>query len=191
MKKSLCALSVVVALTGSMVWAQAAPLKSQQTHKAPVAVTKTAAAQKPVADSKGIVDTSYSEVNPLQLVANPETWSEKKVSFEGTFNTFSPYALDYKGAMRTSKDYIAFLILRPDVSHHTIPLSELKLIFPRKKVDSVMELESGDSVLVKGKVFSAALGDPWVDVDEVVLLKKSPENLAKAKAGKSKNHDLE
>lgn len=152
----------------------------------PVKAVKNAA---PQTAASGIMDSFYQEVEPLQLLRGVSQWVDKKISFQGTFNAFSAYALDYKGAMRSGKDYISFLILRPDVTHHDIPLSELKLILPRKKVDSVLDLESGDSVLVKGKIFSAALGDPWVDVDEVVLLQKSPENLAKAKAKKA--HELE
>lgn len=148
---------------------------------------KAKATQKPI----GIVDTTYQEIDPLVLLKDPEGWIGKKVTFEGTFTSFTPYALDYKKAMRSSKDYIAFLVQRPDVTHHTIPLSELKLIYPRKNVEKVMDVESGDKVLVKGTVFSAALGDPWMDVDNLILLKKSPENAAKAKAKKSNKGSAE
>lgn len=153
------------------------PAKPQAKAKAP--------ANKPV----GIVDTSYQEIEPTALLADPDAWVGKKVSFEATFTSFTPYALDYKKAMRSSKDYIAFLVQRPDVAHHVIPLSELKLIYPRKHVEKVMDIEGGDKVLVKGSVFSAALGDPWVDVDNLLLLKKSPENVAKAKEKKAKKSE--
>lgn len=138
------------------------------------------------APAKGIVDTSYREVEPLNLVREPERWIGEKVTFQGNFVSFSPVALDYKGAMRSSKDYISFMVQRPDVTHHVIPLSELKLVLPRKKADKALDFESGDQVMVKGRVFSAALGDPWMDVDELLLLKKTPENLAKAKKDKRK-----
>jgi hypothetical protein len=192
MKKSLLALTLALG-----VWTSSFMVEAATPHKVPnkpTAVKSTAAkpapADKSTEPQKGIVDTSYEEIDPLKLLQETDNWVGKKVSFTGDFVTFSPYALDYKAAMRASKDYIAFLIRRPDVTHHTIPLSELKLIYPRKKVDKVTELENGDTIVVKGKVFSAALGDPWLDVDDVVLVKKSPENLAKAK-NKPKKNELE
>jgi lysyl-tRNA synthetase class II len=201
MKKTICVLSLVVALGGipfvtGLAQGQSAPTKTPPTAtKQTPAKTETAkseSASKEADKGKGILDHSYRELNsPLDLVKDADKWIDEKISFQATFVAFSPYALDYKGAMRASKEYIAFLIQRPDVNHHVIPLSELKLIYPRKKADEVVELESGDTVLVKGKVFSAALGDPWVDVDEVVLLKKSPENEAKAKSKSKKNQSLE
>lgn len=164
-----------------------------QTKSKPAASAKPAVkpAAKPAvkhvaAKPTGILDASYQEIEPLVLLKDPESWIGKKVTFEGTFTSFTPYALDYKKALRTSKDNIAFLIQRPDVTHHVIPLSELKLIYPRKNVEKVMDVESGDKVLVKGTVFSAALGDPWMDVDNLILLKKSAENEAKAKEKEKK-----
>jgi lysyl-tRNA synthetase class II len=127
------------------------------------------------------VSIVYEASDPLALVKDPEGFTNKPVSFDARFVSFSSYALDYKAALRSSKDYISFLIERPDVTDHVLPLSELKLIFSRKLIDKVMDIESGDSIKIKGKVFSSALGDPWMDVDELVLLEKSPENLAKAK----------
>ncbi len=193
MKKPFASLLATLVLTTLFVL----PAESAPAHpKSPVKPVSKQAAIKPAAEKpmpqKGIVDPSYEETDPLGLLQDSEGWVGKKISFEGLFVSFSPYALDYKGAMRSSKDYIAFLIRRPDVAHHIIPLSELKLILPRPKTDknSVIDLENGDQVLVKGKVFSAALGDPWVDVDDVVLLKKNPENVVKDK-DKNKKHELE
>lgn len=196
MKRTLCTLGLVAGLSGLLFAGSAAPpAQKQQPEKpaAPAAETDPAKSP-PKSEAKGIIDHSYKEIaSPLALLGDAEKWVDEKVSFSATFVAFSPYALDYKAAMRPSKDYIAFLVQRPDVPQHVIPLSELKLIYPRKKADEVMELESGDTILVKGKVFSAALGDPWVDVDDIVLLRKSPENEAKNKKSgkKSKNSDLE
>lgn len=189
MRKTLLALTIVLGLVA--IPPSVLPAPAANTLKKPAA--NTSAPAKTEADpketqQKGILDPSYKETDPLNLMRNVDSWVGQKISFEATFVAFSPYALDYKGALRTSKDYISFLVQRPDVTHHVIPLSELKLIFPRKKVDNVTDLESGDTILVRGKVFSAALGDPWVDVDEVILLQKSPENLAKKDKKNRKNH---
>ncbi len=187
MKTNICALGLIVALTSGSIIASAVPAQQQAKPKAAAPTATIKSAQPATKVQQGILDTSYKEVSPLSLLDKPDGWVGEKVSFQAGFVSFSPYALDYDKAMRSSKDFIAFLIKRPDVTHHVIPMSEIKLIYPRKKSDSVMDLESGDKVLVKGKVFSSALGDPWVDVDELVLLQKSPENAKK----KKKNVDLE
>lgn len=150
--------------------------------------TKTAAKAKTnkpkYAPREGVVDFSYQDVSPLKLVADAENFKDKKVSFSGTFNSFDGYALDYKPALRSAKDYVAILIRRPDVTAHKIPLSELKLLFPRNKSKQVKDLESGDTIFVQGKVFSTALGDPWVDVEQVLIIEKSKEpKIKKAEKG--------
>ncbi len=194
MKKSLFTLSLVLCLSGASFLTQAAtPHHYHQgaTHKSTARATKPAHPldQK---EEKATSSVSYRQIDPLALLRNADSSIGENITFDGTFVTFSPYALDYKGAMRSSKDYISFLIQRPDVPEHIIPLSELKLVFPRKQVEQVMDLESGDKVQIKGKVFSAALGDPWVDVNEVKILQKTPNSKIKPhdKAAK-KSKDLE
>lgn len=98
------------------------------------------------------------------LLNNPSNFIDKKIKFRGKFSSFTTLALDYNPAMRNSKDYISICIFRPDSN---IPLSELKLAYPVKdaKEDSVIkELEEGDLLEIYGKVFSAALDEPWVDI---------------------------
>jgi hypothetical protein len=112
------------------------------------------------------------KVAPNDLLKAPDQFLNKNVTFEGTFNSFSSIGLDYKKAMRSSKDYVSILIRRPDVMDHTIPLSELKMFFPRKKSESVMTLESGDIIKITGQVFSTALSEPWLEVSEVKVLQK-------------------
>ncbi|MEZ4574160.1 MAG: hypothetical protein R2857_04425 [Vampirovibrionales bacterium] len=46
---------------------------------------------------------------------------DQKVAFNGIFNSFNGLALDYKAAFRDSKDFLSFMIFRPDVEHHKIP----------------------------------------------------------------------
>jgi lysyl-tRNA synthetase class II len=112
------------------------------------------------------------KVAPNDLLKAPEQFLNKNVTFEGTFNSFSSIGLDYKKAMKSSKDYVSILIRRPDVTDHTIPLSELKMFFPRKKSESVMTLESGDIIKITGQVFSTALSEPWLEVSEVKVIQK-------------------
>jgi len=115
-------------------------------------------------------------VNPLDLVANPQTYLNKKIKMTSQFDKFSTIGLDYPPVNRSSKDYISFIIKRPDVENkdYTIPFSELKLIIKRDKAEKLIDLESGDKIEITGTVFSAALGDPWVDVDEVKMLEIKP-----------------
>ena len=34
----------------------------------------------------------------------------------------------------------------------------------------MVKIEAGDSIEIYGTVFSTALGDPWVDVEKIVIL---------------------
>jgi hypothetical protein len=115
-------------------------------------------------------------VDPLALMREPSQYLNKKITFTGTFNRFADIALDYKKAFRDSRDYVTFFILRPDVKEHTIPLSELKLFFPRKKSTEVMELESGDKIQIVGTEFSTALEEPWIDVEHIKILEKTEKH---------------
>jgi hypothetical protein len=118
---------------------------------------------------------TYAPVKALDLVKDPESYLEKGIAVEGVFNSFSNIGLYYPKAFRDSKDFVSVLIIRPDVSHHDIPLSELKLIFPRKRSETVLNLESGDTIELKGSLFSTALNDPWMDVEAIEIKQKSKE----------------
>lgn len=134
----------------------------------------TAIAQaQPAAAKAEAANKSYIRVTPIELLKSPADYLNKDIQIEGTFSSFSSLGLDYKKALRDSKDYVSLLLLRPDVAHHKIPLAELKLIYPRKKSEEVLELESGDIISVKGRVFSTALNDPWVDVEILDVVKKA------------------
>jgi hypothetical protein len=98
------------------------------------------------------------------LLNKPSDFLDKKIKFRGKFSSFTTLALDYKPAMRSSKDYISLCLFRPDSN---IPLSELKLAYSVKeaKEDPVIkELEEGDLIEIYGNVFSTALDEPWVDI---------------------------
>ena len=67
---------------------------------------------------------SYLTVNPLDVIARPNFYMNKNIKIKAKFDKFSTLGLDYKPAMRSSEKYISFLIQRPDVTDHNIPLSE-------------------------------------------------------------------
>lgn len=117
-----------------------------------------------------------TRVETLDLLKAPAKHMNQKITFTGTFNRFADTALDYKKAFRDSRDYVSFFILRPDVAQHTIPLSELKLFFPRKKSTEVMDLETGDKIQIVGTQFSNALDEPWVDVEHIKILQKTDKH---------------
>ena len=108
--------------------------------------------------------SAYMAVNPLDMVAKPNFYLNKNVKIIGKFDKFSTLGLDYEPAMRSSEKYIAFLIQRPDVSDHNLPLSEMKCFLPREEAEKYIELNSGDKIEFYGTVYSNALGDVWVDV---------------------------
>jgi hypothetical protein len=119
--------------------------------------------------------TPAVSVTSIDLVRQPEDYLGKTVQFKGVFNSFSALGLDYKKALRDSKDFISVLVLRPDVNpSFKIPLSELKLFYPRKKSEAVTQLDAGDTVQITGTVFSTALGEPWVEISTLTIEAKAP-----------------
>lgn len=132
-----------------------------------------------------INESEYAPVLVGALLENPEDYLNKKIKFRGKFSSFTTLALDYEPAMRASKDYISICIFRNDSK---VPLSELKLAFPVKEAKDnqvIRELEEGDLIEIYGKSFSAALGEPWVDIVEIKKLesanKKTEKELKEAK----------
>lgn len=146
---------------------------------------KKKAEAKPEKPAPEPVIENVVNVQPEDLVRAPSEYLNKNVKFNAQFYTYSSVALDYKPAMRSSKDYFSFLVLRPN-SH--VPLSELKLAMPIPKdekspqSDLLQKLKDKDEVEVIGKVFSTALDEPWVDVLKIKLVKQAPENKKDEKA---------
>lgn len=120
--------------------------------------------------------TRYAAVNALDIVASPFKFLHRNVSIRGKFDKFSTLGLDYPAAMRTSEKYISVLIQRPDVTDHNIPLSELKIFLKKELAEKNINLDAGDEIELYGRVFSTALGDAWMDVDDLkVITKKNPD----------------
>lgn len=118
----------------------------------------------------------YITVNPLDVVANPYKYLRRNIKIKAKFDKFSTLGLDYSPAMRSSEKYISFLIQRPDISNHDIPLSELKIFLKKEVAEKNIDLDAGDEIEFTGKIFSTALGDPWMDVDSFkVLTVKKPK----------------
>ncbi|MDR1167566.1 MAG: hypothetical protein LBK53_01565 [Heliobacteriaceae bacterium] len=110
----------------------------------------------------------------LDMVAKPNFYLNKTVKVRAKFDKFSTLGLDYKPAMRSSENYISFLIQRDDIKDHNIPLSEMKIFIKRKDAEKYIDLNAGDEIEFSGKVFANALGDVWMDADTfTVLTKKS------------------
>ncbi len=139
-------------------------------------IAKTTEAEIPAA--------ACSQVAPLQLVQQPQAYMHQDIKIIGTFDKFSTLGLDYKPAFRDSKKYISFLLRRSDLpTDYVIPLSELKLLIEREKVEKMKDLESGDKVELTGNVFSTALNDPWVDVKTFKILSSKKKSKKVTKKG--------
>jgi len=165
-----------------------APLSSWAANGATVVVktekkTETKAERKSDAKDKKsetkpeTVIENVQNVSTDQLVDKPHEYLNKNVKFDANFHAFSSIALDYKPAMRSSKNYLSFLVLRPNSK---IPFSELKLAMavPKEKdPDNTMliGLKEGDQLEITGHVFATALDEPWVDVLRVKKLSSAPE----------------
>lgn len=137
--------------------------------KAPVAVEKTVTTPKAKVVAEKI-DASYQLVSPLDVVAHPDKYLNKKIRIKAQFDKFSTLGLDYKPAFRSSDKYITFLIKRDDVVNHTVPLSEMKNFLLRDEAEKYIDLKPGDLVEYGGVVFSNALGDTWVSVDKFIVV---------------------
>lgn len=116
------------------------------------------------------VVAQVEKVAPLAVVNNPQFYLDKTITMEAKFDKFSTLGLDYPPAMRANTDYISFMIFRDDTSFD-IPLSEMKLFLKRDVAQEFVELKSKEKVVITGKVFSTALGDPWIDVTELKIVK--------------------
>ena len=117
----------------------------------------------------------YTNANALDVVANPSKYLHRNIRIKGKFDKFSTLGLDYQPALRSSEKFISFLIQRPDVTDHNIPLSEMKIFLKKEIAEKNIDLDAGDEIEFTGRVFSTALGDAWLDVDTFkVLTKKNP-----------------
>jgi len=124
--------------------------------------------------SQNIQTTQGIYVKPLTVVNSPSTYLNKKIIMDAKFDKFSTLGLDYKPAFKSSDNYISFLIKRDDTTFN-IPLSEMKLFIKREMAEKFIDLKTNDEIEIKGTVFSDALGDAWVDVSELKITKKAPE----------------
>ena len=113
-------------------------------------------------------------VSSLAIVATPKSYLNKTVTMNAKFDKFSTLGLDYKPAFKSSEEYISFLIKRDDTTYD-IPLSEMKLFLKRELAEKFIDLKTDDEIKITGTVFSDALGDAWIDVSELTLIKKAPE----------------
>lgn len=111
----------------------------------------------------------------LNIVSNPNKFLNKTVKMQATFDKFSTLGLDYNKAMRPSSKYIGILIQRDDVVNHNIPLSEMKLFLTKELAEKNINLDTGDKIELTATVFSTALGDPWLDVKTIDVIKKAKQ----------------
>ena len=118
--------------------------------------------------------TQLQTITPLAIVASPKSYLNKTVTIDAKFDKFSTLGLDYKPAYKSSDDYISFLIKRDDTTFD-IPLSEMKLFLKREEAEKFIDLKTDDEIQITGIVFSDALGDAWIDVSKIVVVKKAPE----------------
>ena len=132
--------------------------------KAPVSVQKTMVKTP---------DASYIQTNPLDIVANPTKYLNKRIKIKAKFDKFSALGLDYKPAYRSSEKYITFLIKRDNVANYTVPLSEMKNFLSRDIAEKYIDLKPGDEIEYTGTVFSDALSDAWINVETFKVLSES------------------
>lgn len=135
-------------------------------------------AQAPAAKSATVVNLPsmpqpyYKEVSALDVVNSPIKYLRQNIKIRGKFDKYATLGLDYPPAMRSHEKYISFMIQRPDITDHNIPLSELKIFIKKDLAEKNIDLDAGDEIVFTGKVFSTALGDPWMDAESLTVVKK-------------------
>lgn len=137
-----------------------------------------------------VVLENVQAVNPDDLVAKPHDYVGKNVKFTASFSAFNNLALDYKPAFRSSKTHLSFLVHKPKTH---LPLSELKLAMaiPKEKdpeTQLLATLKDGEQIELTGKVFAAALDDPWVEVFKIRKLNADKDD-KKADASSDKKNE--
>lgn len=179
----LVLMSAVLLLGSSFALADKTQTPAEKT-KQELKVVENAATkpEKPKFVEKKINPADYTAVKSLDVVANPGQYVGKNIKMDATFDKFSTLGLDYTPAYRKAEEFISFLIKRDDVTDHTIPLSEMKIFLLRDYAEKFIDLESGDKITIYGHVFSTALGDPWVDVDKLIITDKKNKTADKTKS---------
>ena len=140
-----------------------------------LAAKKNKVAKEEIVKKEPINESNFQPILIGTLLEKPQDYLGKKIKFRGKFSSFTTLALDYKPAMRASKDYISICIFRTDSK---IPLSELKLAYPVKEAKEnqiIRELEEGDLLEIYGQVFSTALDEPWVDILQIKMIESAPK----------------
>lgn len=132
------------------------------------------AAVKPAVQESAAAPENTITVKPLDVVNSPKVYLNKTLKMNAKFDKFSTLGLDYKPAYKSSEDYISFLIKRDDTSYD-IPLSEMKLFLKRDEAEKFIDLKTDDEISITGVMFSDALGDVWIDVKNLSVVKKAPE----------------
>lgn len=179
------------------------PMAAEPATKTKAPEKKDAVKDKKPADKKAAADKKEATptkpevpienvvaVQPDDLVAKPHEFLGKNVKFQANFAAFTNLALDYKPAMKPSKTYLSMLIRRPT---QNVPLSELKLamLIPKENhsdTQLLANLKEGDKLEIIGKVFSAALDDPWVEILRLKKIGGSPDKKEVA-SGDTKTDD--
>ncbi len=100
----------------------------------------TAPVKKPAAATAAKPAVTYLSADPLDIVTNPVKYLNKNITFNADFVAFTSLGLDYKPAFRDGTKYIGILIKRPDVTNHTIPLSEMKIFISRDAAEKHVDL---------------------------------------------------
>lgn len=175
MRKILLNIFLISLITFSSTLALQCNAEDKDTEKNEATKTQTVEEDKGMtAEEMKNYEAKCSSVDALDLVEAPDKYLDKFVSIKGVFDKYTTLGLDYKPAMKTSKDYISFLINRPNVKSkkNVIPLSELKLIIARKTAEKYTNLETSDKITIYGQVFSKALNDPWIDVNHITSTAK-------------------
>ena len=102
----------------------------------------------------------YIEVDADGLSMAPEEYIGVPIKLKCRFVKIDSTWLDDREVNRSSKKYLGFVVGAGDRIF-------AQLFYPRENEASLSRFESGDRLIVYGRVFSAKYNFPWIDVDTI------------------------
>ena len=127
----------------------------------------------------------YIEVDSNSLGMAPEEYIGVPIKLKCRFLKIDPTWLDDREIYRASDKYLGFMV-------RTDGRIFAQLFYPRTEEKYLSRFESGDRLIIYGRVFSAKYNLPWIDVDKISegwIIGEEPESIKKKRIELAKNYE--
>jgi len=130
-------------------------------------------------------DGDYIEVAADSLGMAPEEYIGVPIKLKCRFLKIDPTWLEDREIYRSSDEYIGFVVQADGRIF-------AQLFYPRTGEDYLNRFESGDRLIVYGRVFSAKYNLPWIDVEKISegwVVGEEPEAVKKKRIELARNYE--